>query len=439
MMMQTTLRACALLLAFAVPARAEIAIQTVTSPGGITAWLAEDHNIPFTALELRFRGGTALDDPTKRGAVNLMTALIEEGTGDLDSVGFARARDSLAASFGFGSDEDTVSVSAQFLTENRDAAIDLLRRAITEPAFDQPSIDRVRGQVLANIRSDEKDQGAIAGKALRALAFGGHPYATSGDGTEDSVTALTRDDILAAHAATLARDRIYVAVSGDITAAELGPMLDTLLGGLAATGAPLAGRAPMDLTGGVTIAPFPGPQATVVFAQEGIKRDDPDFFAATILNEILGGGRFSARLMTEVREKRGLTYGIGSYLAGYDHAEMLMGQFSSANSTVAQAIDVIKDEWRKIAADGVTPEELAATKTFLTGSYPLRFDGNGPIASILVGMQMIGLSSDYPQTRNAKVEAVTIEDVKRVAARLFRADDLRFVVVGEPEDLVADK
>ena len=196
-------------------------------------------------------------------------------------------------------------------------------------------------------------------------------------------------------------------------------------------------RAPMNLTGGVTILPFPGPQSTVLFGHEGMKRDDPDFFAASILNEILGGGRFSARLMTEVREKRGLTYGIGSYLVGYDQAEMVMGQFSSANGTVGQAIGVIRDEWRRIATEGVTEDEVAKTKTYLTGSYPLRFDGNGPIASILVGMQMIGLSADYPATRNDKVNAVTMQDVQRVASRLFRADDLRFVIVGEPEGVIA--
>ena len=427
------LKLAALMFAFALPARAEIDIQTVTSPGGLKAWLVEDHNIPFSALEIRFRGGTSLDEAGKRGAINLMTGLIEEGTGDLDSQGFAKARDSLAASYSFRADEDMVSVSARFLTENRDQAIDLLRRALVEPRFDQESLDRVRGQVLSGLRSDEKDPDTLASRALRALAFGDHPYATSGDGTEQSVQTLTRDDIVAAHKAAIARDRIYVAAAGDISAAELGPLLDTLLGELPATGAPMPDRAPMNLTGGVTVQDFPGPQSTVVFGHEGIKRDDPDFFAASILNEVLGGSRFSARLMTEVREKRGLTYGIGTYLVGYDQAELVMGQLSSANGTVGQAIEVIRDEWRKIASEGITAEELAATKTYLTGSYPLRFDGNGTIASILVGMQMIGLSADYPRTRNDKVNAVTMEDVARVAARLFRPDDLRFVVVGRPE------
>ena len=169
-----------------------------------------------------------------------------------------------------------------------------------------------------------------------------------------------------------------------------------------------------------------------VQGHSGIKRDSPDFFAATILNEILGGGRFSARLMTEVREKRGLTYGIGTGLASYDHAEALVGQLAAGNENVAPAIEVIRAEWAKIAAEGITEAELVATKTFLTGAYPLRFDGNDTIASILVGMQIMGLDTDYPKTRNARVEAVTMADIKRVAARLFKPDDLFFVVVGEP-------
>lgn len=431
------LRFAALIIAFALPAQAEIGIQTVTSPGGIKAWLVEDHNIPFTALEIRFRGGTSLDQPEKRGAVNLMAALIEEGTGDLDSQAFARARDSLAAEFRFSADEDQVSVSARFLTESRDQALDLLRRALVSPAFSDEAVERVRGQVLANIRSDAKDPGALAGRKLRAIAFGDHPYGSSGDGTLESVGALTRDDIVAAHQGAVARDRIYVAAAGDVTADELGKMLDALLGGLPATGAPMPDRAPLKLTGGITVTDFPGPQSTVIFAQPGIKQDDPDYFAATLLNEIMGGGQFSARLMTEVREKRGLTYGIGSYLVGYDLAELYMGQFSSANATVGQAIDVIRDEWRKMAETAVTEEELARAKTSMTGSYPLRFDGNGRIASILVGMQMIGLGPDYPKTRNDKVNAVTIEDVRRVAKRLYTPDALRFVVVGQPDGVIA--
>ena len=428
----------ALFVAFAslaLPAQAEMQIKEVVSPGGITAWLVEDHNIPFTALEIQFRGGTSLDVPGKRGAVNLMTALIEEGAGDMDSRAFAEAREALAANFSFDSGTDFVSVSTSFLTENRDQAIALLHEALVNPRFDQSAIDRVREQVLSNIRSDEKDPGTLASHAMDRLAFGDHPYGSDGNGTIESVTALTRDDIIAAHKGALARDRIYVAAAGDISAEELGPMLDKLFADLPATGSPLPTRAPWLLEPGVTVIDFPSPQSTVLFGHVGIPREDPDFFAAFILNEALGGGRFTARLMSEIREKRGLTYGIGSYLVGMDQAETYLGQFSASNDKVAEAIQVLRAEWAKIAAEGLTEEELGTTKTYLTGSYPLRFDGNGNIASILVGMQMEGLPIDYAVTRNAKIEAVTMDDIRRVAKRLYLPDALHFVVVGQPTGL----
>jgi zinc protease len=425
----------AALLALSLPAKAEIPIKEVTSPGGITAWLVEDHNIPFTALEIQFKGGTSLEAPDKRGVINLMTATLEEGAGKMDSKAFAEARDALAASFSFDSGSDSVGVSAQFLTENRDQAIDLLREALINPRFDQDAVDRVREQVLSNLRSNEKDPGKIASERFDALAFGDHPYGSSGDGTIPTVTALTRDDVVAAHKAAIARDRVYVAAAGDITAEELGALLDRLLGDLPATGAPMPGDAPWLLSPGVTVQDFPTPQSTVFFGQQGIPRDDPDFFPAFVLNEVLGGSRFTARLMTEVREKRGLTYGIGTYLVNMDHADMILGQFSASNDKVAEAIKVVKAEWARLGTEAVTPEELEATKTYLTGSYPLRFDGNGPIASILVGMQMDGIPIDYVTTRNAKVEAVTLDDLKRVATRLFDPEKLHFVVVGQPTGL----
>jgi zinc protease len=437
-MIRQTLHLFAALCLMALPLRAEIAIQEVTSPGGIRAWLVEDSGIPFTALEIRFQGGQSLDAPGKRGAVNLMTGLIEEGTGDLDSQGFAAARDALAAEFRFDSNVDAVSISARFLTENRDQAVDLLRQAIVAPSFDPVAVERVRGQVQSILRNDSQDPQALAGQTLDALAFGSHPYATDGNGTPESVAALTRDDLLAAHKSALARDRVFVGATGDISAAELGLLLDSLLSGLPETGGPLPPEAPVGLTGGITVVPFPGPQAVILFGHEGIPREDPDYFAATILNEVLGGGRFGARLMTEVREKRGLTYGIGTYLADYDRADLMVGQMSSSNETTAQAIDVVRAEWARVATEGITAAELESTKTYLTGSYPLRFDGNARIASILVGMQMIGLPSDYPATRNDRVNAVTLADVKRVAARLIRPDDLRFVVVGSPVGLQGD-
>ncbi len=435
------MRALLLALALTFPPlalRAEIGIQEITSPGGINAWLVESPEIPFLALEIRVRGGTNLDDPAKRGATNLMMGLVKEGAGDMDAQAFQTAREELAASFGFRAFDDSIAISAQVLTENRDQALDLLRLALSEPRFDQDAIDRVRAQVIAGIESDALDPQTIASDTLAAAAYPDHPYGSNQSGTVETVTALTRDDLLAAHRAAFDRDRIYVAAVGDITAAELGPLLDRLLGDLPTGGPALPPHVPFALPGGVTVVDFPSPQSTALFGQPGITRDDPDYFTAHVLNHILGGGGFESRLMQEVRKKRGLTYGIGTYLVPRDYSESILGSVASGNETMAEAIEVIRAEWARMATGGVTAEELAAAKTYITGEYPLRFDGNARIAEIMVGMQMIDLPPDYVVNRNAYIEAVTQEDVARVAGELLRPEELHFIVVGQPVGLTSD-
>lgn len=433
-MMRFVLSICAVI-GLALPARAEVAIQEVTSAAGLTAWLVEDHSIPFVALEIRFRGGASLDAPGKRGAINLMTGLLEEGAADIDARGFARATEALATSFGFDVSDDSVAVSARFLTENRDASIALLRAALLEPRFDDEAIERVREQVLSGIRSDAKDPNDIAGRAFDEIVFGDHPYATSLSGTEESVTQLTREDLVAAHAAVLARDRIYIGAVGDISPQELSSLMDELLSALPEKGAPMPPMADVTIPGGVTVVPFETPQSVALFGQKGITLEDPDYFTAILLNQVLGGGSFESRLMEEVREKRGLTYGVYSYLVPKDLAATYLGSVSSSNDRIAEAIEVIRAEWSKAATEGVSQAELDDAKTYMTGAYPLRFDGNGPIAEIMVGMQMSGLPIDYIPTRNERVEAVTLEDVKRVAGELLDPDGLYFVVVGQPVGL----
>ena len=417
------------------PMRAEIAIQEVTSPGGISAWLVEDHNIPFVALELRFRGGTSLDVTNRRGAINLMVGLLEEGTGDLDARGFATARDELAASFDYSAYDDAISVSARFLTETQNEAMVLLKGSLVAPNFTEVAINRVRAQVVAGLTSDTKDPDTIASLRFDALAFGDHPYGSGSDGTIESVSALTRDDFNAAHLGTLTRDRVYVAAVGDISADQLTALLDRLLSELPDSGRALPSKVDYGLGGGTTVVDFDTPQSVAIFGQRGIERDHPDFFAAYLVNQILGGGSFESRLMEEVREKRGLTYGVYSYLLPKDFSNLYIGRVASANNRIAEAIAVIRAEWAQMANSGVTQDELRRAKTYLTGSYPLRFDGNGPIANIMVGMQMQGLPVAYITSRNDKINAVTLEDANRVAQQLLDPEGLHFVVVGRPEGL----
>ncbi|OWY07758.1 peptidase M16 [Thioclava sp. F42-5] len=418
----------------ALPARA-IDIQQVTSPGGIKAWLVENHDIPFTALDIAFRGGASLDAKGKRGAINLMTATLEEGAGEKNSQQFAEAEEALAAQFGFDVGDDSLDISARMLTENRDKSVDLLREALVNPRFDQSAIERVRQQVLAVIASSKQDPNDIAGEKFREITYGDHPYGSSLNGTTESVKGLTREDLFEAKDRVMTRDHMVVSAVGDITPEELGPMLDKLLGDLPAKGADMPPPADPSFKGGVTTVDFDSPQSVVMFGQKGIGLKDPDFFAAYVLNQILGAGGFSSRLMDEVREKRGLTYGITSYIVDKDLAKTWQGSFASANEKVAEAISVVKEQWKKAATGKVTDKELEDAKTYLTGAYPLRFDGNGTIAGILTGMQLNDMAPSYIDTRNDKVNAVTKEDIQRVAKRILNPDNLTFVVVGRPQGL----
>lgn len=421
-------------LLLALPAQA-IDIQQVTSPQGIKAWLVEDHSIPFVAIEIAFRGGASVDAPGKRGAIHLMTALLEEGAGDRDAVEFAEAMETLAASAAFDVSDDAVMVGFRTLTENRDEAADLLADALARPRFDMDAVERVRAQALSVIRSQENDPGSIAATEMARRMWGDHPYGSPLTGSTESVSALTREDLVAAHARVIARDRVIVSAAGDIDAAALGLLVDRILGGLPAQAtAPLPTPPELQLTGATTVIDWDSPQTVVRFAQQGLPIDDPDYFAAVVLNHILGGGGFSSRLMDEIREKRGLTYGVGTSLSNQVLADSWGGGMATANDRTAEAVALLRETWARLR-DGVSEQELTDAKTYLTGEYPLRFDGNRRISGILAGMQLMGMTPDYINTRNDRVEAVTAADVRRVAQRMLDPDALEFVLVGRPEGM----
>ena len=421
-------------LLLALPAQA-IDIQQVTSPQGIKAWLVADHSIPFVAIEIAFRGGASVDAPGKRGAIHLMTALLEEGAGDRDAVEFAEAMETLAASAAFDVSDDAVMVGFRTLTENRDEAAGLLADALARPRFDMDAVERVRAQALSVIRSQENDPGSIAATEMARRMWGDHPYGSPLTGSTESVSALMREDLLDAHACVIARDRVIVSAAGDIDAAALGLLVDRILGGLPAQAtAPLPPPPELQLTGATTVIDWDSPQTVVRFAQQGLPIDDPDYFAAVVLNHILGGGGFSSRLMDEIREKRGLTYGGGTSLSNQVLADSWGGGMATANDRTAEAVALLRETWARLR-DGVSEQELTDAKTYLTGEYPLRFDGNRRISGILAGMQLMGMTPDYINTRNDRVEAVTAADVRRVAQRMLDPDALEFVLVGRPEGM----
>ena len=413
-----------------------VEVKRVVSPGGIEAWLVEDHRNPIIALDLSFRGGAALDPAGKEGLANMVSGLIDEGSGDLDSQAFQSRLEDLSIRLSFNAGLDTFEGTLQTLTENRDTAFELLRLALTAPRFDAEPIERIRSQVLAQLRGESENPDRIASRTLRNLFFPEHPYGRPVNGTPETVAALQADDFRQFVAERFARSNLMVGVVGDITAADLARLLDSTFAALPETprDGSVADTEPA-AGGDLVVVERDVPQSVVVFGHGGLKRDDPDYYAAYVVNYILGGGGFSSRLYEEVREKRGLAYSVYSYLNPLDHAALVVGGVGTANARVAESLSLIRAEWTRMATEGPTEQELADAKTYLTGSYPLRFSSSRRIASMLVGMQLDDLGIDYINRRNDYIEAVTLDDARRVAGRLYGPDALTVVVVGQPEGL----
>ena len=427
--------AVVVLVALARPAGA-VDVKEVTGESGVTAWLVEDHTNPIISVRFAWRGGAALDPEGKAGLANLVSGLLDEGAGDLDSKTFQRTLDEHSISLSFSAGKDTFSGNLTMLTAKADEAWHLLDLALSKPRFDDEPVARIRGQILAGLRQDEENPDAIAGRTLMQALYPGHPYANPSDGTVASVEGLTRDDLLAFVRERLARNNLVIGVVGDIRADELAVAIDKVFGRLpaeAVDGSVADIETPFD--GSTTVVRKNVPQSSILFAQPGPDRHHEDFYALYVMNHILGGGGFTARLYNEVREKRGLAYSVYSYMAPYDHTAMIAGGAGTVNARVGETVDVIREEWRRMAEEGITESELDDAKKYMTGSYPLRFTSSGNIADMLVGLQLDDLGRDYFDIRNDLIEAVTLEDVNDAARRWLDPDSLTIVVVGDPEGI----
>jgi len=403
-----------------VPAQAEVVFQDVQSPKGITAWLVEDYSVPLITIRFSFAGGASQDPAGKEGLANLMTSLFDEGAGDLDSDAFQIKLDDAGAEMGFSADLDGISGSMRMLADQQDEAFGLLKMAIETPRFDQNPIDRMRNQIGAGILASAQRPETEANQQWAKTLYGDHPYARPSDGTIPSLTTITADDLRAFHRAMFARTNLHIGVVGAIDAETLKTRLDQLFGDLpehpALTSVPdIVPTLGQDLT-----IPYKLPQTAIYMAYPGVNRDAPDFFAAYIMNYILGGGDFSSRLFAEVREKRGLTYGVSSSLQNLDHANALVIGTSTRADRAAETLKVMQDVIAGLAKDGPTAAELASAKKYIVGSYAISgMSSSVAIASTLVGLQDVGRPIDYVARRPALINAVTIDQVKAAAAKLL--------------------
>lgn len=410
-----------LALFFVLPARA-VTIQEVVSPKGVRAWLVQDDFVPLIAIRFSWKGGTTQDPAGKEGLANLMTGLFDEGAGDLPSDAFQERLDNIGAEMSFSATADDIGGSMRMLAENRDAAFDLLSLAVNRPRFDQGPLDRIRQQIITNIKASERDPNTIAAQKFAEVLYGNHPYARREQGTEKSLMAVTRDDLLAFHRRVFARDNLTIGVVGSISPQELGPLLDKIFGNLPEkadlTPVPDAKLA----LGATTSISYKLPQTSIALVYPGVSRKDPEFFAAHLMNHILGGGS-SSRLYREVREKRGLAYSVDSALVIRDHASALTISTATRPDRAQETLQIIRDEVSRMANEGPTEQELAEAKSYVIGSYAVsNLDSSSGIARTLVGLQQEDLGRDYIDKREGIINSVTLDQVKAVAKRLLQAD-----------------
>jgi zinc protease len=425
----------AALAALAAPAHAT-KIERIVSPGGIEAWVVREPS-PLVALEFAFSGGAAQDPADKPGVAAFAADMWDDGAGDLDATAFQERLQRKSIELGFSAGRDNIRGSLRTLTANRDEAFDYLRMAMTQPRFDVDAVERTRAQLIARLKRQTTTPGDMASRTWWQTAFPGHPYGRPVAGTADSVARITIDDLKAYTKRVLARGKLKIAVVGDVDAATLGPLLDRTFGGLPAQPelVPVADVAMQGL-GRRIVLPIDVPQAVVTFGTNGIARSDPDFMAAYVLNHILGGGAFSSRLYQEVREKRGLAYGVSDSLSWLQHAAVLIGGTATRSAVTGEAIGIIESEMHRLAQDGPTGEEVEDAKSALDGSYALGLDTSAKIAGQLVQIQIDNLGIDYIDRRSSLIGAVTLADTQRVAKRLLDSG-LLVTIAGKPQGVKA--
>jgi zinc protease len=418
------------------PSRAAAKIQHLVSPGGIEAWFVQDATVPLIAMEYAFGGGAAQDPAGKPGVGNMVADLLDEGSGDLDAKTFHERLDRRAIELSFSSSRDTFRGSLRMLKDTRDEAFDLLRMALTSPHFDSIDVERIRAQVLSGLRRETSNPGSLANRKFLALAYGDHPYGRPVNGTLESVPAIQVADLKDYVRRVLAKDTLKVAVVGDVDAATLGRLLDHTFGALPAKSeltqiADIEASKPPQRF----FIPLEVPQTVVTFGGPGIRRDDPKFMAAYVVNHILGSGS-SSRLYREVREKRGLAYSVSEYLLWMQHSALFVGNTGTRADRAGESVEAIEKEVRRMAEEGPTQQELDEAKSYLKGSQMLALDTSSKLASALLQYQVDKLGIDYIERRNSIVDAVTLDDAKQAAKRLW-GQGLNTVIVGRATQAAA--
>lgn len=425
------------------PLHAAIPIQQWTLPGGAQVFLVESPAIAMVDVQIDFDAGSRRDPPSQAGLASVMAAMLEKGvrgqTGEaaLDENALSEAWADLGAQFGAGASSDRLSFSLRSLTEPDllSKAVALAARVMAEPAFPDAIWQRERQRLEASLKESSTRPATLVGRAYAKAVYGSHPYGFQM--TEDSLRRIAVSDMQTLHRSAVVACRARISMVGAVTRVQADRMATQLLSRLPQQ--PCASLPPLAVVPEVAPLaqaaeqriPFDSAQAHVLMGQPGIKRADPDYFALIVGNYILGGGGFVSRLSTEVREKRGLTYGVSSYFSPGLHAGSFTVSLQTRPDQARQAVSLVRQVVSEFVANGPTEAELKAAKDNLIGGFALRLDSNRKLLDNVVGIAWNGLPLDYLDTWTQRVDSLTTAEIKAAFARKLQPERMVTVVLGD--------
>lgn len=411
---------------------AELSPTRITAANGMTVLVLEQHFLPIVEIHALIKVGSAQDPLEKAGVANLVASLLDEGTTTRSSKQLAEQIDFVGGSLEVKAGEDFTTASARVLKKDLELGFTLLADILLRPAFPKQEFERVRSQILGEIASDNDDPGHVALKAFNQLIFHNHPYRWPVNGTEETLSKVTLADVQGFYAREYLPNQVILAVVGDVTVEQATALVQTHFGtwkkGVTQT---RTAKKPASMEKkAVQLIEKDLTQSTIVLGHGGISRTNPDFYAVTVMNQILGAGGFSSRLMDTIRDKQGLAYGIMSHY----EARAMPGSFwvnlQTKTESTNQAISGVLAEIKAIREAPVTDRELSDAKSFLMGSFPLRLDSTAKLAHVLAQVEYFGLGFEYFTQYPKWIERVTKEDVQRVARQYLDPTRYALVVVG---------
>ncbi len=410
-------------------ALAGVKIEHWVSPSGARVYFVESRVLPMLDVQVDFAAGSMFDPAGKSGLAALTRAGLDLGAGKLDETAIAEQMADIGANLGGGADTDRASVALRTLSarDKREPALDILRAVLQSPRFDAAIFEREKARTIASLKEALTRPDSIAGKAFWAAMYPNHPYGKQA--SPESVATLNRDDLAAFHARYYTAANASITLVGDISRSDAERIAESLAVGLPKGGAATLPAAPAAAQGGLTKLPHPASQAHIYIGLPAIERGNPDYFPLLVGNYTLGGGGFVSRLMKEVRDQRGYAYSVYSYFAPLKQRGPFQIGLQTKRSQAQDAIKVARDVLDGFLKDGPSPDELAAAKANLTGSFPLRLDSNKKLLDNVAAIGFYGLPLDYLDQYQAKVQAVTADQIKQAFARHVRPTELITVTV----------